>query len=176
MHPNLERILLSEAELQARVADLGAQITRDYAGRDLLVVGILRGSYVFLADLLRQVDLPVQVDFMSVSSYVGTESSGQVRIHLDLSREIKGRDVLLVEDILDTGNTLSQLIPTLLEREPNSLRLCVLLDKEERRLQAVSADYIGFPVPDLFLVGYGLDYEQNYRNLPYVGILKPSVS
>lgn len=175
MHPDIEQVLLTEDALRARIRALGEEITRDYAGRPLLVIGILRGSYVFLADLLREISLPVQVDFMSVSSYVGTESSGQVRIHLDISQEIRGREVLLVEDILDSGNTLSRLVAELRLREPKSLRLCTLLDKRERRRYPVEADYVGFPVPDLFVVGYGLDYEQAYRNLPYVGILKPSV-
>ena len=173
---DVERVLFSEEELKNRVAEIAAEITRDYAGKEPLLVSVLRGSFVFMADLVRQVELPLHLDFMSASSYgAGTVSSGKVNIRLDLQEDIAGRDVLLVEDILDTGNTLSKLVAELKSRNPASLKLCVLLDKPERRVRPLEADYVGFTIPDAFVVGYGLDYEQQYRNLPYVGILKPSV-
>ena len=140
------------------------------------MVGVLRGAFVFLADLVRETDLPLEVDFLSAASYgAGTESSGLVDIRLDVGQDIRGRDVILVEDILDSGNTLSKLMRELAARGPASLRLCVLLDKPERRTQPVRGDYVGFTIPDAFVVGYGLDYDERYRNLPYIGILKPEV-
>jgi len=176
MIDDVERMLFSEKELRARVAQLGAEITRDYEGRRPVLVGILRGSFIFMADLARQIDLPVTVDFMSVSSYgAGTASSGQVEIKKDLSGTVEGRDLLIVEDILDSGNTLYYLHNMLLARHPASIRVCVLLDKPERRVREINADYRGFTIPDAFVVGYGLDYDEKYRNLPYIGVLKPSV-
>lgn len=176
MQKDMEQILFSEQELSECVSRLAGEINRDYAGKEPLVVGILQGSFVFLADLVRQITLPIRVEFMSVSSYGGgTESSGSLNIRLDLAEDIAGRDVILVEDILDSGNTLSRLIPSLLERGPASLKLCVLLDKPDRRVKEVPVDYLGYSIPDAFVVGYGLDYNQKYRNLPYVGILKPEV-
>lgn len=176
MQKDMEQILFSEEEIKACVRRLADEINRDYAGKEPLVVGILQGSFVFLADLVRQITLPIRVEFMSVSSYgSGTESSGALNIRLDLAEDIAGRDVILVEDILDSGNTLSRLIPNLLERGPASLKLCVLLDKPDRRVKEVPVDYLGYSIPDAFVVGYGLDYDQKYRNLPYVGILKPEV-
>lgn len=176
MQKDMEQILFSEEEIRGCVSRLADEINRDYAGKEPLVVGILQGSFVFLADLVRQISLPIRVEFMSVSSYgSGTESSGALNIRLDLAEDIAGRDVILVEDILDSGNTLSRLIPSLLERGPASLKLCVLLDKPDRRVKEVAVDYLGYSIPDAFVVGYGLDYDQKYRNLPYIGILKPEV-
>ena len=176
MKNDIERVLFTEAELKARVAELGAQITADYQGKKPIVISILRGSYIFMADLTRSIDLPITVDFMAVSSYgAGTSSSGQVKIVKDLSENIEGRDVIVVEDILDSGNTLSYLLKLLEARHPASIRLCTLLDKPERRTKPVAVQYSGFTIPDEFVVGYGLDYDEKYRNLPYIGILKPSV-
>lgn len=176
MEQDMQEILFTQEQLAARVQALAEQIRADYADKSPLVVGVLRGCFVFMADLVRHLDLPLTLDFMSVSSYgAGTESSGLVNIRLDLHEDIAGRDVLLVEDILDSGNTLSKLVATLRQRDPASLKLCVLLDKPDRRTQPIQADYVGFTVPDAFLVGYGLDYDQKYRQLPYIGVLKPSV-
>ncbi len=176
MERDIERILFTQEELKACVNRLAGEISRDYAGREPLVVGILQGSFVFMADLVRAITLPLRVEFMSVSSYGGgTATSGKVNIRLDLAEEIEGRDLILVEDILDSGNTLSRLLEELETRNPASIRLCVLLDKPERRVREVAVDYCGFQIPDAFVVGYGLDYDQKYRNLPYVGILKPAV-
>lgn len=173
---DIESVLFSEEKLKQRVRELGAQITADYAGKAPLLVSVLRGSYVFMADLTRCIDLPCTVDFMAVSSYgSGTRSSGQVQITKDLSEHIEGKDVIVVEDILDSGNTLYYLLQILQARDPASIRLCALLDKPERRTKEVSADYSGFTIPDAFVVGYGLDYAERYRNLPYIGILKPEV-
>ena len=173
---DIEKILFSEEELKQRVKELGEQIASDYQGKEPILITVLRGSYIFMADLSRAIDLPCVIDFMSVSSYgKGTTSSGQVKIIKDLSENIEGRDVIVVEDILDSGNTLSSLLEILETRKPASVRLCTLLDKPERRVRDISADYCGFTIPDAFVVGYGLDYAEKYRNLPYVGILKPSV-
>ncbi len=176
LHPDLEKVLLTEEELKARVAQLGEEISRDYAGKEPVLVAILRGSYVFMADLSRALNILCRVDFMSVSSYgASATSSGQVNIIKDLSDSIEGRDVIVVEDILDTGNTLHYLFQILQARHPASLKLCVLLDKPSRRTKPISADYVGFTVPDEFVVGYGLDYNEHYRNLPYIGVLKREV-
>ena len=173
---DVERVLFSEEELKNRVAEIAAEITRDYAGKEPLLVSVLRGSFVFMADLVRQINLPCTVDFMSVSSYgVGTSSSGQVKIIKDLSEQIEGKDLIVVEDILDSGNTLSYLLKILQARHPASVRLCTLLDKPSRRVKEVELHYAGFSIPDYFVVGYGLDYAERYRNLPYIGVLKPSV-
>lgn len=176
MHQDVEKILYTEEALKQRVAELGAQITRDYQGKNLVVASVLRGSYIFMADLTRAIELPISVDFMAVSSYgAGTTSSGQVEIKKDLSDPIEGKDLLIVEDILDSGNTLYYLMDVLQARKPASIRICTLLDKPERRAKPITATYTGFTIPDAFVVGYGLDYAERYRNLPYVGILKPSV-
>lgn len=176
MHQDVEKILYTEEALKQRVAELGAQITRDYQGKNLVVASVLRGSYIFMADLTRAIELPISVDFMAVSSYgAGTTSSGQVEIKKDLSDSIEGKDLLIVEDILDSGNTLYYLMDVLQARKPASIRICTLLDKPERRTKPITATYTGFTIPDAFVVGYGLDYAERYRNLPYVGILKPSV-
>lgn len=173
---DVEKILFTEEELKRRVAELGAEITRDYAGKAPVLASVLRGSYIFMADLSRQIKLPLTIDFMSVSSYgSGTTSSGQVEIKKDLSDPIEGRDLIIVEDILDSGNTLYYLLDVLRARKPASIRLCTLLDKPDRRAKPIAADYTGFTIPDAFVVGYGLDYDEKYRNLPYIGILKPEV-
>ena len=176
LEQDIERVLFTEEELKARVAEIAARIDKDYAGKEPMLISVLRGSFIFMADLARAITLPCTVDFMAVSSYgSGTTSSGQVKITKDLSESIEGRDVLVVEDILDSGNTLSYLLKLLQARRPASIRLCTLLDKPSRRTKPIQADYVGFQVEDLFVVGYGLDYAERYRNLPYIGILKPRV-
>ena len=176
LEQDIERVLFTEQELKDRVAELAAQIDRDYAGKEPMLISVLRGSFIFMADLARAIHLPCTVDFMAVSSYgSGTTSSGQVKITKDLSESIEGRDIIVVEDILDSGNTLSYLFRLLQARHPASVRLCTLLDKPSRRTKPITADYTGFTVDDLFVVGYGLDYAEKYRNLPYIGILKPAV-
>lgn len=170
------KVLYPERQLKRRVTQLGAAITRDFQGRRPVLVSVLRGSYIFMADLTRAVDLPCTVDFMSVSSYgKGTTSSGQVKILKDLSDPIDGKDLIIVEDILDSGNTLYYLRDVLSARKPASISICALLDKPQRRQKDIRADYAGFAVPDEFVVGYGLDYGEKYRNLPYIGVLKPEV-
>ncbi len=170
-------VLLTEAQLQARVAELGSEISADYAGRRLTLVSVLKGSLPFMADLMRVITIPVRIDLMEVSSYGGatTESSGLVRILKDLSTSIEGEDVLVCEDIIDTGLTLNYLIRYLGGKKPASLRICTLLDKPARRLVEISVDYTGFTIPDQFVVGYGLDYNEHYRNLRFVGVLRPEV-
>ena len=177
MHDDIKTVLVSEEQLKAKVAELGAQISRDYAGKNLVLVSILKGSVVFMADLMRAVSIPCNIDFMVVSSYGGsnTTTSGLVKIIKDLDGDLSGKDVLIVEDILDTGVTLSNLVPMLKMRNPNSVKICTILDKPSRRKANSQPDYEGFQVPDEFVVGYGLDYDEKYRNLPYVGVLKPEV-
>lgn len=176
MHRDVERILFTEEELRLRVKEIAARIEKDYDGKEVVLASVLRGSYIFMADLTRAIDLPVTVDFMVVSSYgSGTTSSGQVEIKKDLSDPIEGKHLIIVEDILDSGNTLYYLMEVLKARRPASIRICTLMDKPERRSKPITADYVGFTIPDAFVVGYGLDYDEKYRNLPYVGILKPSV-
>lgn len=166
-------VMLSEEEIKAKVAELGKQIEKDYKGQDLLVVGILKGASVFVADLIREINLDVNIDFMSVSSYGNsTESSGTVKILKDLDVDIKGKNVLIVEDIIDSGLTLSNLTRELNVREPKSLRICTLLDKPNRRKANIYVDYVGFVIEDKFIVGYGIDYAEKYRNLPYIGIVE----
>ena len=173
---DIQEILISQEDLEQRIEEMAAEITRDYAGKAPLMVGILRGSYIFMADLVRHIALPVAMDFMVVSSDgAGTVSSGLVNIKKDLEEDIEGKDVIIVEDILDTRNTLVKLTPELLKRRPASLKLCVMLDKPDRRTTPIKADYTGFSIPDAYEVGCGLDYDQGYRQLPYVGVLKPSV-
>ena len=173
---DVERVLLSGEQVQARVEELGARLSADYAGREPVFVSVLKGSIVFLADLIRATRVPVSIDLMEVSSYgAGTESSGLVRILKDLSGSIGGRDVVVVEDIIDTGLTLNYLLTYLSGQRPASLAVCALLDKPARRLVDIRIDYLGFSIPDQFVVGYGLDYGERYRNLPYVGVLRPEV-
>ena len=166
-------VMISEEELKAKVEELGKRIEKDFQGEELLVVGILKGASVFVADLIRNINLDVNIDFMSVSSYGNsTESSGVVKILKDLDVNIKGKNVLIVEDIIDSGLTLSNLVATLETREPKSLKICTLLDKPDRRVVDVKVDYTGFQIPDEFVVGYGLDYDQRYRNLPFIDIVE----
>ena len=174
MHENIERVLVSEEELHQINARLGAQITADYAGKNLLVVGILKGSVLFMADLIREIQLPCKLDFLAVSSYGGdTRSSGVVKIVKDIDIELEDYDVLLVEDILDSGRTLSYVCDMLRTRHPASIRVATLLDKPDRRVvNDFEVDYTGFVIPDKFVVGYGLDYDQRYRNLPYIGFVE----
>lgn len=176
MIKDVKDVLFDEAALAAKVKELGKKITADYQGEDLLVIGILKGANVFMADLIRQIDLPIKLDFMAVSSYGhSTESSGVVRINKDLDAEIEGRNVLIVEDIVDTGLTLKYLAENLSSRQPKSLKICTLLDKPERRKVSIDIDYKGFDIPDVFIVGYGIDYAEKYRNLPFVASLKEEV-
>ena len=173
---DIESVLFTQEQLAQRVQEIADQITADYQGKEITLVSVLRGSFVFMADLCRRIDLPCTVDFMSVSSYgSGTSSTGQVQITKDLSGDISGRHLLVVEDILDSGNTLSYLLKLLEQRKPASIRLCTLLDKPDRRVKPVEVHYSGFTIPDAFVVGYGLDYAEHYRNLPYIGVLKPEV-
>ncbi len=165
-------VLISEEAIAARVAELGAEISRDYEGKELFLIGILKGSVLFMADLMRRISLDLSMDFMSVSSYGGaTKSSGVVRIMKDLDADIRGKHVIIVEDIIDTGLTLAYIKDYLLKREPASLRICTLLDKPSRRKADIKGDYVGFEVDDRFIVGYGLDIDQMYRNLPYISCL-----
>ncbi len=176
MERDIKEILISEDQIQQKVKELGKQITRDYKGKDPILVGVLNGAVIFMADLMRCIDIPVEIDFMAVSSYgVSTESSGIVRILKDLDKSIEDRHVIVVEDIIDTGLTLKYLTTLLKDRKPRSIRLCSLLDKPERRKIDIDIDYKGFSIPDEFVVGYGLDFKEKYRNLPYICVLKPEV-
>ena len=176
MNDDILRVLYSEEELEAKCAELGAQISKDYEGKNLLLVSVLKGAVVFMTDLMRHITVPCSIDFMVVSSYgSGVKTSGVVKIVKDLDADLAGKDLLIVEDILDTGMTLHYLKQLLQDRNPNSIRIATLLDKPERRRAAVRADYVGYQVPDEFVVGYGLDYDEKYRNLPYVGVLKPEI-
>jgi hypoxanthine phosphoribosyltransferase len=167
------RELISEADVNAKIAQLGAQISEDYAGESVFLLCILKGGVFFTTELAKRITVPVSLDFMSVSSYgAGTESSGVVRIIKDLDSSIEGKNVLVVEDIIDTGRTLAYLLENLKQRHPKSLKLCALLDKPERRVSDVEVDYKGFQIPDEFVVGYGMDYDQKYRNLPYIGVVE----
>lgn len=170
--PDIDRILIPTTRLQQRVAELGAQISRDYAENDLVLIGVLRGVFCFLADLTRHLTPPVTIDFLAISSYDGDSTGGAVRILKDLDENIKGRHAILVEDIVDTGMTLNHLLDYLWAKKPASLKVCALLDKKVRRLTNVQVDYVGFDVPDEFVVGYGLDFRQRYRNLPFIAVLK----
>ena len=177
MTKDIQKVLLSEEQLQNRIRELGEELSREYAGKDPVFVGVLKGVVIFYADMVRQITVPCQFDFMWISSYAGTESTGKMDVKRDISVDIKGRHVVILEDIFDTGNSLDYTYKHLLAKEPASLKICTLLDKPERRNPAVTlrADYVGFTIPNEFVVGYGLDYNEHYRNLPYVGILKPEV-
>ena len=176
MDKDILKVLITEEELRECVKKLGEQISRDYQGKNLLMVSVLKGSVVFMSDLMRSITIPAQIDFMSVSSYgSGVKTSGVVKIIKDLDQQLEGKDLLIVEDILDSGMTLSYLSQLLRARNPRSIRIATLLDKPERRTADIQADYYGFRVPDAFVVGYGLDYSEKYRNLPYIGVLKPEV-
>ena len=174
MLDDIDHILVTEDQLREEIARMGRVLAQDYAGKDLLLVGVLRGAIMFIVDLARAVDLPLTMDFMAVASYgASTETSGIVRILKDLDSSIEGKDVLVVEDIIDSGLTLNYILETLRNRNPASLRVCTLLNKAERRRVDVPIDYVCFTIPDEFVVGYGLDFNQIYRNLPFVGVLKP---
>ena len=176
MEQDIQEVLYSREYLEGVVKELGRRISEDYKGKNLLMVSVLKGSVVFMADLMRAITIPCNIDFMSVSSYgSGVKTSGVVKIIKDLDINLEGKDLLLVEDILDSGMTLHYIRDMLNQRNPRSIRLCTLFDKPERRTVDIAADYFGAVVPDAFIVGYGLDYDEKYRNLPYVGILKPEV-
>ena len=176
MLDDIQSVLLSEKQLEARVAELGDAISRDFKDKDVVFIGVLKGCFIFMADLMRHVTIPCSMDFMAVSSYgSGTVSTGAVKINKDLSQNIEGKHVIFVEDILDSGITLSYLKNYLMARQPASISIATLMDKPARRKADVKADYAGFEVPDAFVVGYGLDYNEKYRNLPFIGILKPGV-
>ncbi len=175
MEEMIQEVLISEEQIKARIAELGEILTKEYADKNPVIVGVLKGVVVFYADMIRQIKIPCQMDFMWISSYDGTESTGRMSVKRDLSSDIKGRHVLILEDIYDTGNSLEFTYNHLIAKEPASLKICTLLDKPEGRRPGVTlkADYVGFEIPKAFVVGYGLDYNEYYRNLPYVGVLKP---
>lgn len=177
MRNDMQEIMLTEEQIQEKVKELAAIISKDYAGKDPVFVGVLKGVVIFFADLVRNVDIPCEIDFMSISSYSGTTSTGRTEIRKDLSVDIKGRHVVILEDIFDTGNSLTFTCNHLLNKEPASLKVCTFLDKPERRKPGVTLkpDYTGYVIPNKFVVGYGLDYNEHYRNLPYIGVLKPEV-
>lgn len=167
------RVMISEEDVDAKIAELGRQISEDYAGKQVHLICILKGSVFFMCELAKRITVPVSMDFMSVSSYGdGTKSSGIVKIAKDLDETLEGKDVIVIEDIIDSGRTLYYLLEVLQKRQPKSLKLCTLLDKPDRRVKDVKVDYVGFAIPDEFVVGYGLDYAQKYRNLPYIGIVE----
>ena len=176
LHQDIAKVLVDEVTIRKRIRELGDVINREYARKDLLLVSVLKGSIIFMADLIRAITIPHELDFMATSSYgAGTSSSGVVRILKDLNCSIEGRNVVVVEDIIDSGHTLSYLLRILQERRPTSLRIMTLLDKPDRREVAIHVDWVGFSIPNEFVVGYGLDYDEIYRNLPFIGVLKPSV-
>ena len=165
------RPIVTQEEMRTRIRELGRQITSDYSGKDLILVGVLKGAYAFYADLARAIRIPMRVDFLVVTSYAGKPTTGKVKMVTDLTEDIAGRDVLLVEDIVDSGLTVQYLIKTLLKRKPKSIKVCALLSKPARRSTQVTIDYVGFEIPNKYVVGYGLDYQQKYRNLPYLAVL-----
>ncbi len=177
MERDIQEILLTEEQIQTRIAELGQILTAEYAGKNPVVIGVLKGVVIFYADMIRKINAPCQMDFMWISSYAGTESTGNMVVKKDVSADLKGRHVLILEDIFDTGRSLDYAYHHLLAKEPASVKICTLLDKPERRAPniALQADYVGFTIPNAFVVGYGLDYNEQYRNLPYIGILKPEV-
>lgn len=175
MENMIQEVLLTEEQIQSRICQLGEILSRDYAGKNPLIVGVLKGVVVFYSDMVRKITVPCQMEFMWVSSYAGTDSTGNMVVKRDVTEEIKGRHVLILEDIYDTGRSLDFVYHHLLSKEPASLKICTLLDKPSRRLPGITlkADYVGFEIPNAFVVGYGLDYNEYYRNLPFVGILRP---
>ena len=175
MENDILKVLISEEELRTRIAQLGEEITRDYAGKDPVILGVLKGVVVFYADMIRQIRVPCQMDFMCLSSYHGTQSTGNMVVRQDMSVDVSGRHVLILEDIFDTGTSLDYTYHHVLSKKPASVRICTLLDKPERRKPGITLlpDYVGFTIPNEFVVGYGLDFNEHYRNLPYVGVLKP---
>ena len=177
MENDIMKVLLTEEQIRQRVRELGQELTRDYEGKSPVIVGVLKGVVVFYADMIREIKIPCQMDFMWISSYAGTASTGTMEVKRDISSDIKGRHVLILEDIYDTGNSLDFTYRHLLSKEPASLKICTFLDKPERRRPGITLkpDYVGYTVPNEFVVGYGLDYNEYYRNLPYIGVLKPEV-
>lgn len=177
MEKDMAKILLTEEQIQNRISELGEMLTAEYADKNPVIVGVLKGVVVFYADMIRKIRVPCQIDFMWLSSYAGTSSTGNLMVRQDISADIRGRHVLILEDIFDTGTSLDFTVRHLLEKGPASLKICTFLDKPERRRPSITlqADYVGFTVPNEFVVGYGLDYNERYRNLPYVGVLKPEV-
>ena len=175
MNKDIQQVLLSEEQIQAKIQELGQILSQEYAGKDPIFVGVLKGVVIFYADMVRAITVPCQFDFMWISSYKGTNSTGNMEVKRDVSADLKGRHVVILEDIFDTGNSLDYTYKHLLSKEPASLKICTLLDKPDRRNPAVTlqADYVGFTIPNEFVVGYGLDFNEHYRNLPYVGVLKP---
>ena len=177
MRNDIKEVLLSEEQIQAKVKELAAQISEEYAGKDPVFIGVLKGVVVFFADMIRNIDIPCQIDFMNIASYSGATSTGRTEIRKDVSVDIKGRHVVILEDIFDTGTSLTFTVNHLLNKEPASLKVCTFLDKPDRRRPGVTLkpEYVGYTIPNEFVVGYGLDYNEYYRNLPYIGILKPEV-
>lgn len=177
MDKDIQNILLSEEDIQNRIRQLGEILTKDYADKNPVIVGVMKGVVIFYSDMIRQIKVPCQMDFMWISSYEGTTSTGQMNVRRDIATDIRGRHVLILEDIYDTGNSLTFVRDHLLQKQPASLKICTLLDKPSRRKPGITlkADYVGFEVPNAFVVGYGLDYNEHYRNLPYIGVLKPEV-
>ena len=177
MERDIQEVLLSEEQIQARIEELGKVLTEEYRDKNPIVLGVLKGVAIFYADMIRQIKVPCQMDFMCISSYKGNKSSGNTNVRLDLAADIKDRHVLILEDIYDTGNSLTYLVNYLKMKQPASIKICTLLDKPDGRKPGITlkADYVGFTIPNAFVVGYGLDYNEKYRNLPYVGVLKPEV-
>ncbi len=175
MQNSIERVLITEEQIRNRIQELGQQLTADYEGKNPIFVGVLKGVVVFFSDMIRAVPIPSQIDFMAVSSYSGVSSTGVIKMKQDLTADITGRHVVILEDILDSGLTLKHTVEYLKTKNPASVKICTFLDKPEGRKADIEADYVGFTVPNLFVVGYGLDYNEKFRNLPYVGILKPEV-
>ena len=177
MDKDMQYILLTEEQIKARIKELGEELSREYADKDPVVVGVLKGVVVFYADMIRELKVPCQMDFMWISSYAGTNSTGNMEVKRDVTVDIKDRHVLILEDIFDTGNSLDYTYRHLMFKQPASLKICTFLDKPERRKPGITlqADYVGFTIPNEFVVGYGLDYNEHYRNLPYIGVLKPEV-
>ena len=177
MEKNIQEILISEEQIRERIREMGAQLTEEYKDKNPIVVGVLKGVVIFYADMIRELKVPCQMDFMWISSYAGTNTTGNMVVKRDISGDVKGRHVLILEDIFDTGNSLDFVYKHIMAKEPASLKICTLLDKPERRKEGITlqADYTGFTIPNEFVVGYGLDYNEHYRNLPYIGILKPEV-
>ncbi len=177
MHNDIERVLITEEQIREKIQELGVILTEEYRDKDPIIVGVLKGVVVFYSDMIRHIDVPCQMDFMWISSYAGTESSGKMLVRQKLSNNIEGRHVLILEDIFDTGRSLQFLVDTLQAQNPASLKICTFLDKPDRRVEGVTvqADYVGFTIPNEFVVGYGLDFNEHYRNLPYIGVLKPEL-
>ena len=177
MKNDMQEILLNEEQIQSKVKELAAQLSKDYAGKDPVFVGVLKGVVIFFADIVRNIDIPCEIDFMSIASYSGTSSTGRTDIRKDVSVDIKGRHVVILEDIFDTGSSLTYTVNHLLNKQPASLKVCTFLDKPERRKPGITLkpDYTGYVIPNKFVVGYGLDFNEHYRNLPYIGVLKPEV-